>query len=172
MEEMTMKEKCLEALKNMGFQTEYHEGLGYGFKYEGRHYLFMPNENDDTFLSISLPGVVEMGDIPEDAFYKLMDKMNATLKYVKTNTLHDDMWLFYEREIICEEDIEAVVRRMILRLDAALVMLRHEMKESEESEENDEEDENEEDGENNDENNDENAEDNVFTEISDEQTNE
>ena len=142
-----MKEMCLEVLKNMGFLTEYHEGLGYGFTYEGHNYLFMPSDNDEEFLSISLPGVVEMGDIPEEDFYKLMDKMNATLKYIKTNTLHDDMWLFYERELIGEnehisvEELTAVVRRMILRLDSALAMLRREMKKIEESDdENDDDD--------------------------------
>lgn len=43
---MTMKEKILETLRMMGFEVEEMEGLGFGFRYEGINYLYMPNDED------------------------------------------------------------------------------------------------------------------------------
>lgn len=95
-----MKEKILEAFKALGFEMEDMEGLGYGFQYEGRHYLYMYNEDDEDFLNISIPAVMDLDDENNVGFYQVMDKINGTLKYVKANKLNDSMWLFYERELL------------------------------------------------------------------------
>ena len=47
-----MKEQILDAFKALGFEMEEMEGLGYGFQYEGKHYLYVYNEDDDDFLNI------------------------------------------------------------------------------------------------------------------------
>ena len=57
----------------------------------------------------------------------LMDKLNSTLKYVKANKLGDSMWLFYERELYGGEDLEKLVSRMILHLEAAMSFYRNAM---------------------------------------------
>ena len=56
-----------------------------------------------------------------------MDKMNSTLKYVKANKLGDGLWLFYERELFGGEDLEKLVSRMILHLEAAMNFFRNTM---------------------------------------------
>ena len=128
-----MKEKILEAFKALGFELEEME-IGYGFLYEGKHYLYMPNDDDEDFLSISLPAVLDNDDENNVVFYQLMDKVNGTLKYVKANKLNDSMWLFYERELFGGEDLKQVLSRMILHLEAAYMFLRRAMAASEEDE--------------------------------------
>lgn len=54
-----------------------------------------------------------------------MDKLNSTLKYVKTNKLGDGMWLFYERELYGGEDLEKLLSRMILHLEAGINFFRN-----------------------------------------------
>lgn len=128
-----MKEKILEAFKALGFEMEELEGMGYGFQYEGKHFLYMYNEDDEDFLNISLPGVLDIDDDNNTTFYQVMDKLNGTLKYVKAYKLNDGMWLFYERELFGGEDMKQVISRMILHLEAALMFLRRAMADSNDS---------------------------------------
>ena len=128
----TMKEKILDAFKALGFEMEDMEGLGYGFEYEGKHFLYMYNEDDEDFMNIALPAVLDMDDENNMCFYQVMDKINGTLKYVKANKLNDSMWLFYERELFGDEDMKQILSRMILHLEAGLMFLRRAMASSEE----------------------------------------
>lgn len=50
-----MKEQILNTFATMGFQLEEMEGFGYGFRYEGINYLYMPNDDDEDFLNIAVP---------------------------------------------------------------------------------------------------------------------
>ena len=128
-----MKEKILDAFKALGFEMEDMEGLGYGFQYEGKHFLYMYNEDDEDFLNIALPAVLDMDDENNVGFYQVMDKLNGTLKYVKAYTLNDSMWLFYERELFDDEDLKQILSRMILHLEAALMFLHRAMADSDDS---------------------------------------
>jgi len=127
-----MKEKILDAFKALGFEMEELEGFGYGFEYEGKHFLYMYNEDDEDFLNIALPAVLDIDDENNVGFYQVMDKINGTLKYVKANKLNDSMWLFYERELFGGEDLKQLLSRMILHLEAGLMFLRRAMASSEE----------------------------------------
>ena len=122
-----MKEKILNVFETLGFQLEEMEGFGYGFRYEGINYLFMPNEDDEEFLNIAIPAILEINEDNVHAAHMLMDKLNSTLKYVKANKLGDSMWLFYERELYGGEDLEKLVSRMILHLEAAMNFYRNAM---------------------------------------------
>ena len=127
-----MKEKIFEAFKALGFELEEVEGFGYGFRYEGRSYLYMCSEDDDDFLNIVIPAVLDLEDENDICFYQLMDKINAARKYIKANRLGKSMWLSYERELFGDEDLKKVLTRMILHLDACLMFLQKAMKNSEE----------------------------------------
>ena len=122
-----MKEQILNTFAARGFQLEEMEGFGYGFRYEGINYLYMPNDDDEDFLNIAVPAIVEINDENIHAAHLLMDKLNSTLKYVKANKLGDSMWLFYERELYGGEDFEKLLSRMILHLEAALNFYRNAM---------------------------------------------
>ena len=129
-----MKEKILEAFNNLGFKLELeNDGVNYSFVYEGLNLLYLYNENDENFLNISLPGIME---VKEDEVLKgcaLMEKVNSTLKYIKAYMLGEKVWLFYERELFGDEDLTMVISRMILHLEAGLRFARKAMTEIEES---------------------------------------
>lgn len=115
-----MKEKVLEALEVLGFKIETEDGSYHTFSYEGLNMLYIYNENDENFLSIALPGIMEVEDDNTIQAFALMDKINSTLKYVKAYTLGKRVWMFYERELFGGEDLEAVIYSMVLRLEAGL----------------------------------------------------
>ena len=132
-----MKEKILEAFKDLGFKLEEEEGMGYRFKYEGLNLLYMYNENDEEFLNIALPGIVEVEEDKMLQICALLEKINSTLKYIKAYMLGNSVWLFYERELFGEEDLMTVISRMILHLEAGLSFARKAMTEIEETMTND-----------------------------------
>lgn len=114
----------MNAFKSLGFEMEDMKELGYGFDYEGLHYLWM-NNDDEEFLNIAIPAVYDKSDSDELEFYQVIDKLNSTLKYIKVNELGNSMWLFYEREMIGEEDFEKLLPKMILHLEHAVRFLRN-----------------------------------------------
>lgn len=113
-----MKEQVKNILEEMGFHTEpVDEYLG--FEYEGLNYLYLYNPNDKDFLNISIPCVMAPDEEDESILYRMADKINLTLKYVKAYIWDDRLWLFYERELFGDEDVEKLLTAMILRLEAA-----------------------------------------------------
>lgn len=128
-----MKEKILEAFRDLGFKLEEEEGMGYSFNYEGLNLLYMYNENDEEFLNIALPGIIEVEENRMLQICTLLEKINSTLKYVKAYMLGNSVWLFYERELFGEEDLMMVISRMILHLEAGLGFARKAMAEIEET---------------------------------------
>lgn len=119
-----MKEKILAAFENLGFNLEDIESLGVSFNYEGINYLYMYNEDDENFLNISVPSIYDLEKDNKEKYEKLKEKINSTLKYVKAYTISDSLWLFYERDLLGNEDLEEVIRCMILHLAAALMFAR------------------------------------------------
>ena len=144
-----MKEKILEAFRELGFKLEEEEGMGYRFHYEGLNLLYMYNENDEEFLNIALPGIVEVEEDKMLQTFVLLEKINSTLKYIKAYMLGKSVWLCYERELIgqreqntegqlsVKEELMTVISHMILHLEAAFLFARKAMAEIEETVAND-----------------------------------
>ena len=119
----TMKEKIMEAFAELGFQLEQMGDFGYGFSYEGTNFIYLSNDDDD-FLNISVPGIYDLEDGPPSTFIELMNRINSTLKYIKAYDLEQSIWLFYERELLGDEDLPKVISRMILHLEVGLMFSR------------------------------------------------
>ena len=144
-----MKENILEAFRELGFKLEEEEGMGYRFNYEGLNLLYMYNENDEEFLNIALPGIVEVEEDKMLQTFVLLEKINSTLKYIKAYMLGKSVWLCYERELIeqreqntegqlsVKEELMTVISHMILHLEAAFLFARKAMAEIEETVAND-----------------------------------
>lgn len=122
---MTMKEKIFDAFKALGFKLEDLDGNALGFHYEGRSFLLLSNEEDEGFLNIALPCVLESDDVDEKTFNEAIEKLNSALKYVKTYYAFGGLTMFYERELIGDENLKDVIRRMILHLEAGHFFLHH-----------------------------------------------
>lgn len=123
-----MKEKIMEAFAQLGFNLTEVENLGYAFSYEGINYLYLNSDDDEEFLNISVPGIYEVDEENATTYLAVCEKINSLRKYVKAYTFGDSLWIFYERALIGDENLEEVIRHMILHLAAALVFA-HDIKE-------------------------------------------
>lgn len=118
---MMKKEKIIDTFRELGFLLEEIEDREwYSFSYEGNNYLYLYNSEDEEFLSISIPGIFDLKEDNANAFVSLEEMLNSTPKYVKAYKMGNSLWLFYERELLGDEDLKLVVSRMIMHLDAAL----------------------------------------------------
>lgn len=113
-----MKEQVKNILEEMGFPTAPVDEY-IGFEYEGLNYLYLYNPNDEDFLNISIPCVMAPNEDDETMLFRVADKINAKVKYVKAYIWDDRLWLFYERELFGDENLEELITAMILRLAAA-----------------------------------------------------
>lgn len=114
-----MKEKILEAFSELGFKLEQTESGSYTFRYEGTTFLYLYNEDDESFLSLAIPCICEYEEGKASRLFLLTEKINSTLKYVKAYNINDSVWLFYERELLNEEeDLKMTISRMVLHLDS------------------------------------------------------
>ena len=95
--------------------------------------LYKYNENDEEFLNIALPGIIEVEENRMLQICALLEKINSTLKYVKAYMLGNSVWLFFERELFGLEDLMIVISRIILHLEAGLGFARKAMAEIEET---------------------------------------
>ena len=137
-----MKEKILEAFRELGFKLEEEEGMGYSFNFEGMHLLYMYNENDEEFLNIALPCIFEVEESRMLLICALLERINSSLKYIKAYMLGNSVWLFYERELFEQQESDGqlsgdvnnlmkVIPLMILHLESALAFARKAMVEIE-----------------------------------------
>lgn len=116
-----MKEKILATFSNLGFiMTPTNDEKVYRFSYEGVNLLYLYNETDEDFLSIAVPGIMEVTDSNMMYVLLLMEKINNSLKYIKSYLVNDEIWLFYEHELFGGEDFMNVIPAMIIQLERAL----------------------------------------------------
>lgn len=118
-----MKEQILQAFDELGFKMNPVEEVGYEFNYEGSTFLYMVNEDED-FLNIAIPGILEINEERKDVCHELMDKINSNIKYIKAFNMGNSIWLSYERELLGGEDLKLLLSRMIYHLEAALFFMR------------------------------------------------
>ncbi len=114
----TTQERVLEALKELGFQTRQLEDFGHSFSYEGKTLIYLLSD-DESFLSVALPGILDYDEADPSAFHALAERLNSTLKYVKACRLGGSLWLFVERELLGEEDMKPALSHAIVHLEAA-----------------------------------------------------
>lgn len=116
---MRQKEVILEQLKAMGFEPVELGDIGYAFKYEDLTYLYMPDEDDEQFLRITIP---HLCDVTEEKRREILEAVHETglmLKYAKVCIMYDATWAVYEHRLRSTEDLTELLEHMIWILEAA-----------------------------------------------------
>lgn len=135
-----MKEKVLAAFAELGFELIPVDDYGYQFEYENINLAYLPTDDDDDFLNICIPGIYDVEEDCPLVFMEVMNKVNSTLKYIKAYAMGESLWLFYERDVMGEEDFPLTISRMIRHLEAAMYFAHKSIAEIKESANRDESD--------------------------------
>ena len=93
---MNLKELTQEFLRKEGFCPEETE-FGLAFKCEGKNFLLIYDDDDETYFRLMMPCIFEMNDENEDAVYRAMNEVNSSVKVIKAYIMcENEVWIGFE----------------------------------------------------------------------------
>lgn len=113
-----MKERIKETLASLGFVIEQLEGDNYAFTFEDCRIVMVPNQEDEHFLFLTIPCIVNNEELSCQEIADIMNIANYELRFTKAYCPNgEDVWLSYEYEVLDEkEDLEMILTHMIQHL--------------------------------------------------------
>lgn len=114
---MKHKEIILNLLKSMGFDPIEISDLGYAFQYEDVNYLYMPDDDDEHFLRIAIPHLIEVTEENRVAILEAMQETGLRIKYSKVCIMYQAPWALYEHRLTSHEDLYDLLEHMIRVLE-------------------------------------------------------
>lgn len=120
---MRLNELLLDFLQDEGFRPQVDENDGeITFKCEGLTYSFMPDDNDDQYFRLMMPGIYDINDDNEYEVLKALNETNASMKVVKLYTMGEDddrdVWVAFEILADSTPELKDFVPRAISLLRA------------------------------------------------------
>lgn len=100
------REQILERLTAQGFHTTEISDVSYSFNYEKLTVLLSFEEDDESFLSLSLPYLYEVNEDNRPFALNIVNQVNSNMKYTKACLVGDDVWALYEVRISSEDVFE------------------------------------------------------------------
>lgn len=117
---MKQKELILEQLTSMGFDPVDLDDLGLLFKHEDVNYLYMPEDDAEDYLRITIPQVFEVTDENRAEVLEAMQEMTASLKYAKFCIMYGTgVWALYEHKLTSTENLQDLLEHIICVLGMA-----------------------------------------------------
>lgn len=116
------KEIILEQLKKMGFDPIDANECSYIFQCQDIAYLLSFDEDDDTFISFSIPHVLEITDENKLAALESACEVSRLIRYSKLTMVNDYIWVVYEYKLLGDTDFEKLIEHMIHVLKMTFVI--------------------------------------------------
>lgn len=118
---MKQTELVLNELTTMGFEPVELGDLGYIFQYEEVNYLYMPDDEDEYFLRIVIPGIFDITDENRVAALEAMHETELIMKYAKMCIMmQDTVWAVYEHRLNSSDNLTEMLEHIIRVLDATV----------------------------------------------------
>lgn len=113
-----MKERILEVLASLGFIIDHIEGDNIAFDFEDCRIIMVQNQEDDHFLFLTIPCIVNNTELSGQELADIMNIANYELRFTKTYCPNgEDVWMAYEYEVLNDtEDLEVILTHMIQNL--------------------------------------------------------
>ena len=119
-----MKEKVLEAFRELGFEVE-DMGDDYIVIRDQRRFIYSYGENEEKCLSISCIVPDGCDDLNIFQLFTLLERLNVSLTCIKAHMNDNTLCLAYERGLLWEdEDLKSIISNAIAQLNAGWAMAR------------------------------------------------
>lgn len=116
---MNQKEIILDQLKAMGFEPIELGDVSFVFKCEGMNYLYMPDDDDEQFLRIVIPNLLEVTDENHAAVLEAMHETGLMLKYAKVCIMYENaVCAIYEHRLTSADNLVELLEHIIRILEA------------------------------------------------------
>ena len=112
------KSVILLQLEELGFSIEQVDEDFYFFDYEELKILYMPDNEDDSFLRFAIPYIYDVTEENKPFVLEVVNDTNLAIKYSKTCVYKDTVWIFYEHRIFEEVDLGELLEHTLMLLKA------------------------------------------------------
>lgn len=113
---MTIKEKTLDILHQLGFMPELiNDDLGYSFEFEGLTMIYSPEPDETECIHFIVPAIFDITDENRSAVLEALMILTRKVKFVQpTIMFNDQVWLnyqhFMENDEVSQKLVEHIVR--------------------------------------------------------------
>lgn len=114
------QELLLEQLKIMGFEPVRIDDGRYMFEYKEMKYLLRIDDDNEKFLSISIPVFDEITENNKMTVYETVNIINSLVRYVKMIIKEENVSVVYEHRLADNDDLEELLENIIHALSTAL----------------------------------------------------
>lgn len=105
---MKTVEKVFEALKNEGL-VPVMENFGISFKFQMTNYVYMEDENDESFFNLLIPNIYDVSEENELEVLRAINNVNNSMKVAKLVISNDSVWVCFENLLDKEYKMEDLV---------------------------------------------------------------
>ena len=105
---MKTVEKVFEALKNEGL-VPVMENFGISFKFQMTNYVYMEDENDESFFNLLIPNIYDVSEENELEVLRAINNVNNSMKVAKLVISNDSVWVCFENLLDKEHTMEDLV---------------------------------------------------------------
>ena len=105
---MKTVEKVFEALKNEGL-VPVMENFGISFKFQMTNYVYMEDENDESFFNLLIPNIYDVSEENELEVLRAINNVNNSMKVAKLVISNDSVWVCFENLFDKEHKMEDLV---------------------------------------------------------------
>ena len=112
---MRMIDNVMEVLQKQGFLPQ-REDFGIMFKYQITNFLYLFDENDETYFSMYVPCIFEVDDENIDDVLKAINIINNEMKVLKLVVNANNVWCCFEEKLTENTDIEEIVSFAVVSL--------------------------------------------------------
>lgn len=119
--ELDYNSLIVKTLKELGFEPQKYDDLGYVFDMEGIHILYIGDEDTPSFIRFAVPSIFDITDENRAEITGIMYELTKELKYVKAFDINDSVWISYEHCLVSPEELETLVAHIIYSLQHSLV---------------------------------------------------
>ena len=117
---MKTTERVMEFLKQQGFCPEIDpENGNIIFKYQMRTFIFINNDEDESFFQLALPGIVDVTEDNRELVLEACNKTNFGIKVIKCCIPRNDVWIFFENLLDSSPEVSDIIPRALAILQGA-----------------------------------------------------
>ncbi|MBO5838633.1 MAG: hypothetical protein J6R06_03060 [Bacteroidales bacterium] len=125
---MKMIDNVMEVLQKQGFLPQ-REDFGIMFKYQITNFLYLFDENDETYFSMYVPCIFEVDDENIDDVLKAINIINNEMKVLKLVVNANNVWCCFEEKLTENTDIEEIVSFAVVSLSQSQIKFFERLKE-------------------------------------------
>ena len=95
-------------MKNEGL-VPVMENFGISFKFQMTNYVYMEDENDESFFNLLIPNIYDVSEENELEVLRAINNVNNSMKVAKLVISNDSVWVCFENLLDKEHKMEELV---------------------------------------------------------------